>query len=213
MKSRNAFAKLKQEERERRRSIILDAAERVFASTPFTEVNMRRIAREAGISAASIYTYFPDQETLFVETYLRRVKDMHEMFEKTISEAMPDEVVERIALDYFDYFIEQDTYFRMMAHFMLYAELHPESLEKLNKTERAMMDIFERAFKKAGASGNTRLLAHAFFAGLNGILISFRKYPGRKEEEVHRHMHRLGILLCHQLRGNPPSAIAPPQHN
>jgi len=204
MKSENAFARLKKEERERRRDIILDAAERVFASTPFTEVNMRRIAREAGISAASIYTYFPDQEALFVETYLRRVKDVHEMFENAISEAMPGEAVEKLAINYLDYFIEQDTYFRMMAHFMLYAELHPESLEKLNKTERAMMDIFERAFKKAGAGGNTRLLAHTFFAGLNGILISFRRYPGRKEEEVRRHMHRLGTLLCRQLRGNLP---------
>ncbi|MBM3148694.1 MAG: TetR/AcrR family transcriptional regulator [Chloroflexi bacterium] len=204
MKTKNAFVKLKKEERERRRNIILDAAERVFASTPFTEVNMRRIAREAGISAASIYTYFPDQEALFVETYLRRVKDVHEMFESTIGAAMPDEVVEKLAMNYLDYFIEQDTYFRMMAHFMLYAELHPESLEKLNKTERAMMDIFEKAFKKAGVGGNTRLLTHAFFAGLNGILISFRRYPGRREEEVRRHMHRLGVLLCRQLRGGQP---------
>ena len=49
----DTFKRLKEQEREKRRTIILDAAEYLFASKPFTEVSMRRIAKEAGISPAS----------------------------------------------------------------------------------------------------------------------------------------------------------------
>jgi len=190
----NTFSRLKEQEREIRRNIILDAAERVFATTPFPEVNMRNIAREAGISPASIYTYFPDQETLFVEAYLRGSKDVLEMF-KTRAEQSADPlggVVEA----YIDYFTSHDVYFRMMAHFMLYATLNPESLEKLNTMERALLDHFDSVFAQMGLGKDIRLFSHMFFAALNGILISFRKYPGRSEEEVVRHMKRLGRILA-----------------
>lgn len=195
MKQAKTFQRLRDRERQRRKDIILDAAERVFASTPFTEVNMRRIAKEAGISPASIYTYFPDQETLFVETYLRRSKDMVNIFKATM-QASNEDAVEKTAFAYIDYFVRQDAYFRMMAHFMLYASLNPGSLEKLNTMERAILDVFEDAFKKSGTAGNTRYLAHLFFAALNGILITFRRYPGRKEEEVNMHMKRLASIFC-----------------
>lgn len=195
MKSTKTFQKLRDRERQRRKDIILDAAERVFATTPFTEVNMRRIAREAGISPASIYTYFTDQEALFVDTYLRRSRDMADRFKAVIQDSNED-AIEKTAFTYIDYFIGQDVYFRMMAHFMLYARLSPDSLEKLNSMERVLLDTFEDAFKKSGASGNTRYLAHLFFAALNGILITFHRYPGRKEEEVYMHMRRLASIFC-----------------
>ena len=198
MKSVNTFQRLRDRERQRRKDIILDAAERIFASTPFTEVNMRRIAKEAGISPASIYTYFPNQETLFVETYLRGSKDIVNIIKAAIQDSHRD-AVKKTAFAYIDYFIEHDTYFRMMAHFMLYASLNPSSLEKLNAMERVILDVLEDAFKKSGASGNTRYLAHLFFAAINGILITFRRYPGRKEEEVHIHMKRLASIFCESL--------------
>ena len=35
-----------------------------------------------------------------------------------------------------------------------------------------------------------------FFAALNGILISFRKYPGRTEDEVRIHMKKIGMIIA-----------------
>lgn len=48
----------------------------------------------------------------------------------------------------------------------------------------------------------TRLLSHALFAALSGIMISFRKYPGRTERERILHMKRIarmveGMLLAY----------------
>ena len=65
------FKTLKEHEKETRRDVIKNAAERVFAKKPFDEVTIRDVAREAGISHSLIYRYFPDQQSLFVEACFR----------------------------------------------------------------------------------------------------------------------------------------------
>ncbi|HQI24391.1 MAG TPA: helix-turn-helix domain-containing protein, partial [Smithella sp.] len=70
MKKKNTFAELKNNEKRARQGVIVEAAQRVFAVKPFNKVSIRDIAREAGISHASIYRYFPDQQSLFVEAFL-----------------------------------------------------------------------------------------------------------------------------------------------
>ena len=74
MKKRETFASLKVREKKNKQKIIIDAAERVFGTRPFNKVNIRDIAREAGISHATIYSYFADQQALFVEASLRSRK-------------------------------------------------------------------------------------------------------------------------------------------
>ena len=195
MKRRNGFALLKEKEREARRKIIIEAAERVFAAKPFDKVSMRDIAKEADISPASIYTYFADQEALFVEASLRGTRNMLKQFKASMQDS-GEHSLERAAEAFIQYLTEHDIYFRMMAHFMLHAQVNPASVERLNAVERELLDVFDGAFKELHVKGNVRLLSHVFFAALNGILISFRKYPGRSEADVVAHMNRLARMLA-----------------
>ena len=71
MAGRNTLNKLKQQEREIREDLIVDAARTVFGSKTYDQVSMNEIAKAAGIAKSSIYTYFPNQEALFVETAFR----------------------------------------------------------------------------------------------------------------------------------------------
>ncbi len=173
----------------------------MFATTPFTEVSMRRIAKELGISATSIYTYFPDQESLFIESYMRRTKNLLDLLTKIVEESEGD-MLAKLATAYIDYLTKHQAYFKMVVHFMLYAKLNPDSLAKLNTIERAVLDCLQAAFIKNKAAGNTRYLAHTFFAALNGILVTFYSYPGRTEQEVLRHIKRLTGILCSMFDPN-----------
>lgn len=50
-----------------KRSAILDAARRLFATLGFDGASMDQIAAEAGVSKLTVYSHFGDKETLFVE--------------------------------------------------------------------------------------------------------------------------------------------------
>jgi hypothetical protein len=104
--------------------------------------------------------------------------------------------LEKIVGVYIDHYTSHEFYFRMLAHFMLNAELRPDSIDKLNAQGRTLLDHFDAAFRDLDLTEDVRFLSHTFFAALNGIFISFMKYPDRSKEEVRRHMKRLGSILA-----------------
>ena len=60
----NYIAERRQEEKERRRAEILDAAEAVTASGGWDELTMDQVARRARLSRALLYVYFKDKTDL-----------------------------------------------------------------------------------------------------------------------------------------------------
>ncbi|MCX8123496.1 MAG: TetR/AcrR family transcriptional regulator [Spirochaetes bacterium] len=190
MKNAKSFQQLKESEKENRKKIIIDAAERVFASKPFNQVTMRDIAKEAGITPGAIYRHFPDQQSLFVEAFLRGAEKIIKELEQIISKSK-NPLKDAIAI-FLKFLMKNDQYFRMMTHFMLDAQLSLDLVEKLNDAERKLLDQFTKLFNK---KPNPRLHAHSLFAALNGIVITFHNYPGRSKKDIHQHMNRLGDML------------------
>lgn len=197
----STFTALRKEERRARRRLIVDAAERVYGKKPFEQVSMREIATEAGISVSSIYRYFPDQQSLFAEAFTLGTREIIARAGRLIAEGRIAGLGDFARL-YVAFLLENEHYFRMMTHFMLDGQLSGRPLEKLNQAARSVLDQFDRVLPRSGANGGPRLVAHAFFAALNGILISFRKYPGRSPEDVRRHMEALADLLADRFEGN-----------
>jgi AcrR family transcriptional regulator len=191
----STLVRLRQTERETRRNLIIDAAIHLFARMPFTQVGMREIAAEAGISAASIYRYFSDRDELFLEALLRE-SQMLAQGVRTIVGERADFSVEQVAERFVDYLLEHDTFFKMMTHFMIDGKIGATALERFNETERRLLDAFDAMFRACGVKKDVRLISHAFFASLNGIVITFRNYPGRDPEESRAHMLRLARVVA-----------------
>ncbi len=57
-----------------RRGLLLDAAANLVVSGGLTAVNMERIARDAGVSKALVYSYFSNQTALLSELLLREYR-------------------------------------------------------------------------------------------------------------------------------------------
>jgi AcrR family transcriptional regulator len=60
-----AYTRLQVDERRRQ---LLELGARLFATHSYAELSMARIAREAGISKALLYHYFPSKQDVFVAT-------------------------------------------------------------------------------------------------------------------------------------------------
>lgn len=188
------LARLREKEKRARQNLIVAAAERLFAAKPFPKVSMRDIADESGISLSSIYRYFPDQESLFLEALIRGSQKVRNRLKELSRQESTD--LETIAHTFVGFLIDNDPYFRMMTHFMLDGALNRDSVEKLNQIERELLNQFTGFFSLLNPQGNHRIMSHAFFAALNGILITYRNYPGRDIQDVHKHMKQLASIIA-----------------
>lgn len=188
------LSEMRKKEREVRRNLIIDASIRLFAKQTFNKVGIRDIAAEAGLSPTSIYRYFSNRDDLFVEALWREAKNIEQEIRR-LKDSETGVSIEQIASAFVDYLLEHATFFEMMTHFMITGKIGEKALEKFNEAEKKLLDVFDEIFLSIGAKGDIRLFSHAFFASLNGILITFQNYPGRTSEDTRKHALRLASII------------------
>jgi AcrR family transcriptional regulator len=76
-------AERREEEKERRRAEIVDAAEELYAEVGWDAVTMERIAKSARLSRALIYVYFQDKSDLLLAIAERALVELRERFVAT----------------------------------------------------------------------------------------------------------------------------------
>ena len=186
---------LREREREVRRELILSAARKLFAEKDFRSVTVRQIAKEAGVSPGTIYRYYENLDGLFLDVFFAGAREIIERLDEEY-EKKSDSSLLRFCEIYITYLNENMTFYQMMSHFMLGGKLAPEAIDRLNPIMRELMDRVETIVKEAGLQGETRLVSHALFSSLNGIMISYAQYPGRSLDEIRRHTLRLSRIVA-----------------
>src|SRR5512137_1659590 len=71
----------RQEEKDRRRSEIVDAAEALYAEMGWDAITMDQVARRARLSRALLYVYFRDKADLHLALVERALDALRESFE------------------------------------------------------------------------------------------------------------------------------------
>lgn len=72
----------------RTRKDILEAAARAFVRSGFKAATMQDIAKEAGYTAASLYSYFASKEEIFAELHEMLLTEMREAFAHPMPEGL-----------------------------------------------------------------------------------------------------------------------------
>ncbi len=202
MSEKSTFEAMRADERQARRRLIIEAAINLFGQKPFNEIGMRDIASQAGVSAASIYRYFPGRDDLLVEALIHEInKIVHEFEERLTRENVSIEVFSEYVIDYL---IDNEATFQMMSYLMVKGQMSPGALEKFNRVQRKFLDGFDNVLKHAGILDNLRLFSQAFFASLAGVAMTYRNYPGRSKEEIRKHMQRLGLIIAQLFKRGLP---------
>ena len=185
---------LKREERENRRRLILDTALALFAAKDFRQVTSREIAKKAGMSVGTLFNYYKTMDALFLDIFLKNSEELAQMIRSSGRDPADLQTVCDI---YITFLNDHMVFYQMMGHFMLGAGLSLQSTEKLNHYMRLLLDPLEAALRSAGIAQDTRTLSHALFSALNGIMISYARYPGRSAEEIRCYTRRLAEVLAH----------------
>ncbi len=196
MSDTSAFMKLREDEREVRKSLIMKAAMKLFDTKLFHEIGMRDIAKEAGVSAATIYRYFPSRDDLFVESIIQDINNIENLIAERQKRAVENKVsIEDLAIITVDYLIDNEAFFQMLCHFMITGGINPRVMNKFNAVQIYFYNMFTEVLGKVGVSEPDSFYTHAFFASLAGVVMTFRNYPGRSKEEKRKYMHTLALLI------------------
>lgn len=161
--------------REAKKQQMIEAAVRLFSRKSFSEVSMRDIAKEAGVSPALFYKYFDDQQHLYIEAMkIEALKLLDQL-------ASIDNLSELIE-EYIRYMFHDDVLYQMMAYFMLEgaskkpsAPPYKEVSKLMKRFEEGLRPLFPEDAKK-----ESQLL----FSVLNGLLITYKNYPILTEEQA-----------------------------
>jgi AcrR family transcriptional regulator len=204
--SDSRFAELKEKEKLARKQIVIESALALFAKKPFYEVGMREVADEAGISAATIYRYFPSQEALFNEAFLQDIGAACEDF-KTMVETDEPASIEQFGIKFVDHLINNESTFQMMAYLMLRDNLSHPVMGKFDSVTKIFFDLFTRLLTRHGvAKEQARIHSHAFVASITGIIMTFRNSSVRDKSSVRNHIIKVvrvtAALYTNQLLGH-----------
>ncbi|MEW6112165.1 MAG: TetR/AcrR family transcriptional regulator [Thermodesulfobacteriota bacterium] len=194
------LVEIKQQERETRRRLILAAAQRLFAEKDFRCVTVREIAKTAEVSIGTIYNYYANLDDLLFDVFLKGSEEITERLEVERQRDQPCSL-DRLCEIYIEYLNENMTFYQMIGHFMLGGILASGATEKLNLVMRALMERIDAILIAEGVKSETRLHSHALFSALNGIMISYARYPGRSRDEIRSHTKRLARLIARRFKG------------
>jgi AcrR family transcriptional regulator len=184
---------LKQRERDDRRKLILNTALDLFSTRDFRKVTSREIAKAAGMSIGTLFNYYRNMDELFLDIFLKNAGDLVERINSVCGEPP---VLSILCDEYVTYLNDHMVFYQMMGLFMIGSELSLESTEKLNQYMRSIMDRLESSVKAAGITGNTREISHSLFSALNGIMISYARYPGRTPETIRGYTRKLAGIIA-----------------
>jgi AcrR family transcriptional regulator len=77
----------RQRERQQRRQDIFRAAEHVFAAKGYHGASIEEIARTAEYGTGTVYLYFKDKETLYVELFSEKIGELYSHVRRRVGEA------------------------------------------------------------------------------------------------------------------------------
>lgn len=87
---------------------VLDGAKRIFLRDGFEGASVDDIAREAGVSKATLYSYFPDKRLLFMEVAKSECRRQADEAIEVIDQTAPPRVVLRAAAERIIAFMSSD---------------------------------------------------------------------------------------------------------
>ncbi|MCH2076378.1 MAG: TetR/AcrR family transcriptional regulator [Rhodobacteraceae bacterium] len=150
---------------------VVEGATEIFMTEGYERASVDEIARRAGVSKATLYSYFPDKRLLFVEVMKRECEGRAKAAEAFIDKAAPPDIVlpvaGRIMVDIFLSEFGQQTYRMSIGESGKFRELGQRFFDAgPGLIERELVPYFEEAEERGELKIEDKILAAHQFAEL-----------------------------------------------
>jgi TetR/AcrR family transcriptional regulator len=206
----------REEEKERRRAEMVDAAEELYAEVGWDDVTMERVAKSARLSRALIYVYFRDKNDLLHAITERALLELRERF-LTAAAAHPLglDQVQAIGRAYVLFQQEKPYRFDACSRFHAHQAAGQPAEDACAAAGDAVMEVIVNALLQGQADGSIRkdignpaqvcVMLWAFTHGLIQIGINKTQEIARQGVEVPKLMEGSFAMLRYMLAANPRS--------
>jgi len=168
------------EKKKRKRSIILNAAIKLYSVNGFAETKVAEIAKEAGVSFGTVFTYFDTKESLYESAILEPLEEIKTYFleiEKHFT-GEPLEIVKDMIDCHVQIFSTRSEYLRLIQQVLASPERFPKLFNELNDFVNGFIvsihPIIEAGQKKGYFyEETTSLIAESYLSILNGMRLTF----------------------------------------
>ncbi|MGI6553692.1 MAG: TetR/AcrR family transcriptional regulator [Bacillota bacterium] len=139
----------KEKERNFRRKIIADAAERLFSANTFEFVTMEDIASEAEFAKGTLYQYFNSKDDIFAYVICRSIDEICEKIKKEcLSEQTGQESLEKLIAIYYEYLQERKNLYISFIRLQLSNALPEEIVTRVTNSHQQKMKLVQQVIER-----------------------------------------------------------------
>ena len=178
----SSFHKLREEERERRKQIIVSAVEKVANEKSLNEITVKDISFEAGIKPSTIYRFFDSKDDLLCNMIINEIEKLGVLIDEFSNEkslAM-DRIVELMV----DYLIDNNFISQVLWYFFIGLGSNKSVAAYFDVIEDKVILLFEKLMAKSGMQGNQTFKAQAILYSLMGLVMFFKKSDMLSKQEI-----------------------------
>ncbi|NMH68203.1 TetR/AcrR family transcriptional regulator [Bacillus sp. RO3] len=169
-----------EEKKKKKREDILQAAVKLYSENGFAETTIAAIAKEAGVSFGSVFTYFSTKEVLFEAAILEPLEDIKPYFVEIEEryKGSPLEMVKEMIDCQLDVFSKKKEFLRLSQQVLARPERYPVLFEELSRFVDAFAESIFPIIKEGQEQGHFYegspvLMAQSYIALLNGLRLTF----------------------------------------
>ncbi|WP_270180810.1 TetR/AcrR family transcriptional regulator [Alkalihalobacillus sp. CinArs1] len=163
---------------EEKRARILEAAIQMFSQSGYSKATIKDIAKEAGVSFGTVFTYFENKDELFKAAVLEPLDEI-----KRVMLASPEPTEEPVAQlkelisAHFQFFAQQATYSRMIQYVIGQPDRFHDLFIELDRFSLELRDALRPLILKGQEVGELIELhpddvADTYLAFLNGVRLT-----------------------------------------
>ncbi|MBI5103549.1 MAG: TetR/AcrR family transcriptional regulator, partial [Solirubrobacterales bacterium] len=163
----------RQQQRERTRSHLLDAAGRVFARRGLDRASVDEVAADAGFTKGAVYANFASKEELFLAMLDARFAQRLEAMDRLLAEADPEQQARAAAQDFWEYLKAYPEWERLFFEAALHASRDEAFRAELARRYHAMRERMAEILRARAGDREPAVpyeqLAMMLFAMANGV--------------------------------------------
>ena len=163
---------------------IMQAAESIFLNKAYSSITVDEIAKQAGVTKKTLYSYFPSKLALFVRMFENYLQDLHRLILTASEEEIPpDQKLRSIMEVQFAFSLENQDFMRLFWNLdsdEFDGVLPEELIRGIQLWNRDMIDICMKVISQGQEAGKIRsydpeMLIHLISAFTKGVIFHTKK--------------------------------------